>query len=66
MDKARIGIIGCGNISDIYLANLTKRFVNVEVAAVADLIPERAAKKAAEYGIPRACLSDASDGGSTP
>jgi predicted dehydrogenase len=65
MDKARIGIIGCGNISDIYLENLTKRFGNVEVAAVADLIPERAAKKAAEYGIPRACpvedlLADAS------
>jgi predicted dehydrogenase len=55
MAKARIGVIGCGNISDIYLKNLTTVFDNTEVAAVADLIPERAAAQAAKYGIPKAC-----------
>ena len=55
MDKVKVGVVGCGTISGIYLANLTKKFDNVEVAAVADLLPERAREKAAEHGIPRAC-----------
>ncbi len=53
--KAKVGIIGCGNISEIYISNLTKRFGNVEVAAVADLVPERARAKADAHGIPKAC-----------
>jgi predicted dehydrogenase len=55
MDKARVGVIGCGNISGIYLTNLAQKFDNVELAAVADLLPERASASAAEHGIPRAC-----------
>lgn len=55
MEKTKIGIIGCGNISDIYLKNCTKLFDWIEVKAVADLIPEKAQAKAAEYGIPKAC-----------
>ncbi len=58
MDKARVGIIGCGNISEIYLKNLTTMFTNVEVAAVADLIEERARAKAEAHGIPKACSVD--------
>ena len=58
MDKARVGVIGCGNISGIYLANLARKFANVEVAAVADLLPERAQARAAEHGIARACSVD--------
>ncbi len=54
-NRARVGVIGCGTISEIYLKNLTTRFDNVEVAAVADLVDERAAAKAAAHGIPRAC-----------
>lgn len=54
-DRARIGVIGCGNISEIYVKNLSTRFGNIEVAAVADLVAERAAAKAAAHGIPRAC-----------
>lgn len=54
-DKARVGVIGCGNISEIYITNLSTRFGNIEVAAVADLVPERAAAKAAAHGIPRVC-----------
>ena len=55
MAKARVGIVGCGNVSDIYIENLAQRFGNVEVAAVADLDPERAAAQAAKYGIPKSC-----------
>jgi len=46
-----IGIIGAGVISDIYLANLTTRFGNVRVIAVADLMAERAQARAGKYGV---------------
>jgi predicted dehydrogenase len=46
----KVGIIGCGNISAIYLANLKNSPV-VEVIACADLILERARARAEEYGI---------------
>jgi predicted dehydrogenase len=54
MDKTKIGIIGCGNISPAYLS-AGQRFEILEIAAVADMIPERARARAEEYGIPRAC-----------
>ncbi|HHU77523.1 MAG: Gfo/Idh/MocA family protein [Caldicoprobacterales bacterium] len=56
--KVKVGIIGCGNISSIYLKNCTETFGVLEVAAVADLIPERAQEKAQEYGVPKACTVD--------
>lgn len=59
MEKTRIGVIGCGNISSIYLQNLTQRFASVTVTAVADLIPERAREKAEKYGVPRVLETDA-------
>ncbi|MDR0315982.1 MAG: Gfo/Idh/MocA family oxidoreductase, partial [Treponema sp.] len=53
MNEKRIGIVGCGNISGIYLANLTGMFgKRVKVTALTDLIPERAEKASAEYKIP--------------
>jgi predicted dehydrogenase len=51
--KVKMGVIGCGNISGIYLKNCTK-FDILEVAACADLDLARAQAKAAEYGIPQA------------
>ena len=44
MSKVNVAIVGCGNISGIYLENLTDivknvNFDNVNVYAVADLIP---------------------------
>lgn len=57
MDKVKVGIIGCGNISGIYLKNLTGAFGITEVAACADLIPERAQEKAKEFGVPKACTA---------
>ena len=53
MRRLKTGIIGCGNISGVYLENCTKHFKVLEIDAVADLIPERARAKAAEYGVPR-------------
>ncbi len=55
MEKTRIGIVGCGNISSIYLKNCQQMFDILEVVACADLIPERAQAQADAYGVPRAC-----------
>lgn len=46
-----VGIVGCGNISAIYLENLTKTFRNVRVAAVSDLFPEKAKAAAEKYQV---------------
>ena len=56
MNKVKVGIIGCGNISGIYMENLTSMFDDIiEVVACADLMPERSQAKAQEFGIPRSC-----------
>ncbi|MDR2952729.1 MAG: Gfo/Idh/MocA family oxidoreductase, partial [Treponema sp.] len=53
MYEKRIGVIGCGNISGIYLANLTNMFKGrVKVTALTDLKPERAEKASKEFNIP--------------
>lgn len=52
--RTKIGIIGCGNISGIYLQSGGK-FDILEVAACADIIPSRAEAKAQEHNIPKAC-----------
>ena len=49
MEKTGIGIVGIGDISGIYLQNLTKTFKEVYIAGVCDLKPERAEKAAEEY-----------------
>jgi predicted dehydrogenase len=51
--QARIGLIGCGKISGIYLENLGK-FAGTTVVACADIDLERAREQAAQYGVPRA------------
>ncbi len=48
--RTKIGIIGCGNISGIYL-KADKTFNNLELVACADLDIERAQAKAAEHNI---------------
>jgi predicted dehydrogenase len=57
MNKAKVGVVGCGNICGIYFKNL-KRLPFLEVAACADLMLDRAKAKAAEFGIPKACTPD--------
>ena len=53
-NSVNVGIIGCGNISGVYLKNL-QTFDLLNVAACADLDLARAQARAAEYGIGRAC-----------
>ena len=53
----KVGIIGCGTISGIYLQNAQK-FGNYEIAAVADTRIEAAEARAKEYGVPKAYLVD--------
>jgi predicted dehydrogenase len=48
--RATIGIIGCGNISQAYL-RLAPTFNNVEIVAVADIVPEAAKARAAEFSV---------------
>lgn len=55
MERVKVGVIGCGNISGIYLQNLSRLFELTEVAACADLIPDRARRQAEEFQVPKAC-----------
>jgi predicted dehydrogenase len=49
----RVGVIGCGKISDVYLENCGAAD-GLEVVACADLDEERAQQKARRYGVPKA------------
>ncbi len=49
-----VGVIGAGQISEIYLKNMTQRFDNLTVIAIAANHLENAKKKADKYGI-QAC-----------
>jgi predicted dehydrogenase len=50
--KAKIGVIGCGNISGAYF-KAGKRMANLDIVACADLDVERAKAKAKEFGVPK-------------
>ncbi len=52
--KTSIGIIGCGNISSVYL-EAPRLFDNLQVVACADIDMERARSQAEKYGVPKAC-----------
>jgi len=53
----RVGVVGCGKISEVYLNNLT-RSSEVEVVACSDVVIERAQQRAMEFGVPKACGND--------
>ena len=53
MEKTKIGVVGCGDISGIYLTNLTTKFKNTQIVGLYDLIEEKAEKAATQYGIPK-------------
>ncbi len=49
----KVGMVGVGCISGIYLKNFRDVFRDVELVAVCDLIRERAEKAQAEYNVPK-------------
>ena len=53
METTKIGIVGIGSISGIYLENITNTFKEIEIIGVCDLIRERAEKAVEKYGIPK-------------
>ena len=50
MQDIGVGLIGCGNISSIYLTNLP-RSPGVKVRGIADLRPETARAQGAKFGV---------------
>ena len=54
----KAGVIGCGNISLVYIPNICQHYKNVEIVAVADLIRERSEKAAADNNIPKVYETD--------
>jgi predicted dehydrogenase len=57
MAKVKVGIIGCGNIFPAYVKGC-RAFEILEVAACADIEPERAAARAQEFGVPALSMVD--------
>lgn len=55
MQKLKVGVVGCGQISAKYLRNCSERFGRLEVIACADLVPELAQGRAEEFGIRDVC-----------
>jgi predicted dehydrogenase len=52
-----VGIVGCGNISTTYLANVPL-FKGIEIRAVADSRPEAAMAQAAKFGVEAVAVDD--------
>ncbi|MEC8840222.1 MAG: Gfo/Idh/MocA family oxidoreductase, partial [Candidatus Poribacteria bacterium] len=53
----KVGIIGCGRISETYVPN-AKRFRVFDIVAIADIRIEAAQARAEEYGVPKGCSVD--------
>jgi len=53
----KVGLIGCGNISEIYLKN-DARFDPYQIVACADLMPERARARAEAFGLTAMTVDD--------
>lgn len=57
MSRTKVGVVGCGDISGIYLQ--TDRVFDVlDIVACADLILDRAKARAEEFDVPRACTTE--------
>lgn len=50
-NKLRVGVIGCGSVSGMYLPHLANSEY-VQVVSVCDIKPERAKSRAAEFNVP--------------
>ena len=58
MDPIRVGVIGSGIISEIYLKNMIGRFDMLDVRALGSAHPEHAQKRADQFGIPARAVED--------
>ncbi len=54
----KVGIIGCGNIADIYLKNSKKYFNNYKIISCADIIDEASNKLANKYHINKSSVNE--------
>jgi predicted dehydrogenase len=54
VQQVRVGVLGCGHVSDQYFRGCG-RFDVLRIVACADVDGARAEQKAAEHGVPRAC-----------
>lgn len=60
MKKTKVGIMGCGKISEIYITNLTGMHSDViEITAVSDIQLDRAETSAQKFGIPNVLSEEA-------
>lgn len=57
IDPVRVGVIGCGNISAIYLKNCVAA-PELDIVACADIDPAAARARAEEFGVPRTATVD--------
>ena len=58
-EKMKIGILGCGVISRVYVRDMLRLYSGeLDVAAVADVSPEAARKLAEEFSLPKVCTPD--------
>lgn len=48
----KVGVVGCGNISERYLSNITEVFSDIEIYACSDLMQERVEAAVKNYNIP--------------
>lgn len=53
----KVGVVGCGNISGIYLKN-GQILKDIEIAACSDLDMDKAKAQAGEYGVAKVCAVD--------
>ncbi|MDR3314203.1 MAG: Gfo/Idh/MocA family oxidoreductase [Oscillospiraceae bacterium] len=53
MAITKVGFVGVGDISGIYLQNITERFKELEIIGVCDLVRAKAERAAEKYGIPK-------------
>lgn len=51
--KVKTAVVGCGNISSIYIRNLKSLFSIIDLAALCNRSRSKAEDKAAQFGIPR-------------
>lgn len=56
--RLRIGVVGCGTISQTYFPNIVEHYKNLELVACADLIEERVMLAHEKYNIPRVCTAE--------